>query len=594
MLSCLCQRPHQRDDRRRWLDRLAASGDWRSLQLLRKGARPNEGRLKDRSGDFISHDRRADTLAHYLCTVQWAPRATTPMEDSQLYPALPVNTADISLTELGRALKKFKLAKSTGPDNIPVEFWLAVVNNPSCGREWLLEFCNTVWRRRVVPQDWHLQRVAMIFKKDDPSECSNYRPICLLNSAYKIFAMVILHRLLDAGADERLWTTQFGFRRKRSTEQALHCARRAIEAAQGLKHGCVHLLALDWAKAFDSISPASLLTSLRRFGLPEYVLDIISSIYSDRKFFVQDCGVQSSQKAQHSGICQGCPLSPFLFGIIMTTLMTDAYKLLSPEALQAHEQGDLYDLLYADDTLVLGCTACHVEELAVAISQAGSNYGLILHWRKIQALSICANTQLRRPDGSVIEDKGNMLYLGGLLTSVSGSQSELSRGLGLAGAAFKALRRLWNHSSVSKEAKLKYFQCFVLSALTYGLSTLAFTQAQKRRMDGFHARCLRRILRIPAAFISRISNRSVFEQAQAAPLSQLLLDQPFRLFGRVLRADIGDPLRKNTLTERNDNFFNSYVRRRGRPQMNWVDFIFKSGATKYGCTEDFLQNAKTF
>ena len=47
--------------------------------------------------------------------------------------------------------------------------------------------------------------------------------------------------------------------------------------------------------------------------------------------------------------------------------------------------------VYADDTLVLGSTACHVEELAVAISQAGSNYGLTLHWRKIQALFICVN-----------------------------------------------------------------------------------------------------------------------------------------------------------------------------------------------------------
>ena len=239
--------------------------------------------------------------------------------------------------------------------------------------------------------------------------------------------------------------------------------------------------------------------------------------------------------------------------------MTDAYQLLGPDAKQERLQGVLYDLLDADDTLLLGSTACHVEELAVAISQAGSNYGLSLHWRKTQALSVCTSTPLRRPDGSVIEDTGSLLYLGGLLTSCAGSQSELSRRLGLASAAFHTLRRLWNHSNVSRQDKLKYFQCFVVSILTYGLSTVYFTQAQMRRMDGFHARCLRRILCIPAAFVSRVSNRSVLEAAQAKPLSELLMDRQLQLFGRVLRSDIGDPLRKNTLTERDAIDLNSWV-----------------------------------
>ena len=112
--------------------------------------------------------------------------------------------------------------------------------------------------RRTVPESWHLQRVAMVFKKGNPAECGNYRPICLLNSAYKVFAMLLLRRLLDAGADDRIWSAQFGFRPQRNTEQALHCARRALDFASGVRNGSIHMLALDWAKAFDSISPASL------------------------------------------------------------------------------------------------------------------------------------------------------------------------------------------------------------------------------------------------------------------------------------------------------------------------------------------------
>jgi hypothetical protein len=122
------------------------------------------------------------------------------------------------------------------------------------GQSWLLRFCNVAWQRGVCPQSWHLQEVPLIYKKGDLADCGNYHPIFLLNAACKIFAMIVLRRLLGAGADELLWTSQFGFRRCRSTEDALHCARRAIEEAWAHRGGKVHLLALDWAKALDSIN----------------------------------------------------------------------------------------------------------------------------------------------------------------------------------------------------------------------------------------------------------------------------------------------------------------------------------------------------
>ena len=80
--------------------------------------------------------------------------------------------------------------------------------------------------------------------------------------------MILLMRLQEAGAGERICPSQFGFRRNRSTEGALHCARRAIEKAWAHRGGTAHLMALDWAKAFDSINSESLILALRRFELP--------------------------------------------------------------------------------------------------------------------------------------------------------------------------------------------------------------------------------------------------------------------------------------------------------------------------------------
>ena len=78
-----------------------------------------------------------------------------------------------------------------------------------------------------------------------------------------------------------------------STHRAGIAARRRIELARAQRGGQVALLALDWAKAFDSINVESLIDALRRFGLPATLLQILHNLLDARVFFVRDCGEQS-------------------------------------------------------------------------------------------------------------------------------------------------------------------------------------------------------------------------------------------------------------------------------------------------------------
>ena len=70
------------------------------------------------------------------------------------------------------------------------------------------------------------------------------------------------------------------------------------------------------------------------------------------------------------------------------------------------------------------------------------------------------------------------------------------------------------------------------------MSTMWLVTSQRRRLDGFHARALRRILGIPPAFHSRISNSVVFSRAGVLPLSQQILKRQLIVLHRVATAPV--------------------------------------------------------
>ena len=97
--------------------------------------------------------------------------------------------------------------------------------------------------------------------------------------------------------------------------------------------------------------PGPMLAALERFGLPADFLAKINAIYDSRTFFVSDNGQDSTTKSQSAGISQGCPLSPFLFVIVMSVIITDARAALRDSV--GDISSEVTEVLYADDTLIV-------------------------------------------------------------------------------------------------------------------------------------------------------------------------------------------------------------------------------------------------
>ncbi|KZS10341.1 Uncharacterized protein APZ42_025214 [Daphnia magna] len=75
----------------------------------------------------------------------------------------------------------------------------------------LEEVCKMVWKL-AIPNCWKTSRTFPIFKKRDTSDYSNFRPISLLPTIYKLFSRVISQRITQVASDLGwLYPEQKGF-----------------------------------------------------------------------------------------------------------------------------------------------------------------------------------------------------------------------------------------------------------------------------------------------------------------------------------------------------------------------------------------------
>ena len=64
--------------------------------------------------------------------------------------------------------------------------------------------------------------------------------------------------------------------------------------------------------------------------------------------------------------------------------------------------------------------------------EVGAEYGLAFNWDKLEMMAVKQEVQILKFDGSPVKCKGNIIYLGSLLSSDGRVNTEISRRLDMA------------------------------------------------------------------------------------------------------------------------------------------------------------------
>ena len=127
-----------------------------------------------------------------------------------------------------------------------------------------------------------MSKIIPIFKADDETDTSNYRPILLLSNFNRIFEEIMLDRMRDLIEKySLLYSSQYGFRQAHSTQHAILDMVETIQTNMDKKLFSCGIF-IDLKKAFDAVNHNILLDKLNYYGFRGIINQWLSSYLSNR------------------------------------------------------------------------------------------------------------------------------------------------------------------------------------------------------------------------------------------------------------------------------------------------------------------------
>ena len=358
--------------------------------------------------------------------------------------------------------------KSCGPDNISIGLL-------KCFSHYIVPALSVIMQHSLdtggIPDDWKHANVVPIYKKGSKTNPLNYRPISLTSITSKILEHIISTNLRHHLDNYKIITNvQHGFRSHHSCESQLlttffDIAKNHNDRAQ------TDVIALDFAKAFDTVSHKKLIHKLRNMMIHPSLILWIQNWLCHRSMSVVVEGKTSSPVPVTSGVPQGSVLGPLLFILFINDLPT-VVKHASVR-------------LYADDTLLY----CRINSISDC-NKLQKDLDSLADWVKVNQLMLNASKCVSASfnpvsfrfsysvDGRGLESVNSFKYLGVTLSSSCNFNEHITS---IANKACRTLYMLMRAIKMNYKIKAITYKTIVRPILEY--AAVAWSPYKKKEIS---------------------------------------------------------------------------------------------------------------
>lgn len=291
-----------------------------------------------------------------------------------------------TLDELRTALDSTKNNKSPGPDGLTFELYKTFF--PLLG-PLLLRLYSDAIKLGHFPPNFNEAYITLLPKKSENNTSpSDYRPISLLNTDYKLLTKMIFLRMKPL-INQLIGHDQYCCIPDRNIDGMTHFLRDFIMYSKD-KNLNVSLLSVDQEKAFDRVSHSFLFKVLEKCKISSLLIRYIKLVYTNATSrLIINHSLSRSILIQRS-VRQGCPLSPFLYILCLEPFLESVRS--DPSIIGINIPGRSFSTIkvkaYADDTTFFPSSEQDIENILKKFTLFGEASGSKININKSSVMGL--------------------------------------------------------------------------------------------------------------------------------------------------------------------------------------------------------------